>query len=218
MTNDFNWRSIAAIISFVGLVFAGSVQATEQEDFFQACKNDNATAVSKYLERGMDPNLVDSTGSSALVLATIAESNKVVKLLASQPKIDINNAGTTGETAIAVAALRNNRELVDLFLSKGAKLDNPGWTAMHYAASAGHLDMVNYLISKKAALDPLSANKTTPMMMAARGRQTHVVKALLAAGANPSAVNDAGLSTADYLERHKETELAADVRKRAQNK
>ncbi len=214
MINYFNSRVFQALFLSLCLAFSADVLANDQEEIAVACKNDNAAAVAKFFEKGLDPNSLDASGTPLIVLATTHGAGNVIRMLASNPKINLNNTGKNGESALAVAAYKNNREVLDLLLSKGALLETPGWTAMHYAASAGHLDMVQYLISKKATLDPLSANKTTPMMMAARSRHTHVVKALLEAGANPAAKNDSDLTTADYLDRHKETELAEQVRKR----
>jgi uncharacterized protein len=213
--NYLNKNWFRGLLLSTSLFAFGTVQASDQDDFLIACKNDNAQAVASYLSKGMNPNLLDSNGSPALVVATTYDANNVIKLLLAQPKIEVNNSGTAGETAIAVAAYRDKRETLDLLLAKGANLDTPGWTALHYAASAGHLDMVKYLLSKRAAIDAPSANKTTPIMMAARARQTHVVKALVEAGASVSNANDAGLTAADYLDRHKESDLAAELRKRA---
>jgi uncharacterized protein len=218
MINYFKLKRLVWVGFSLSVLLASNAWATDQEDFLLACKNDNQSTVSSLLAKGIDPNTPDSTGTPALVLATNYNANNVVKLLISQPKINVNDGGQASETALAVAALRNNRELVDLLLAKGANLDHPadkpGWTALHYAASEGHLEMVKYLLSKKASLDAPSANKTTPIMMAARARQTHVVKALLEAGANPSLANEAGFTAADYLDRHNETDLAAELRKK----
>ncbi len=71
-------------------------------------------------------------------------------------------------------------------------LDEFGNTAVVLAACAGHLDCLNFLISKDANLDHKGRGGDTGLSYAVSFRQEDCVKALLAAGADPDVRNDAG--------------------------
>jgi uncharacterized protein len=196
-------------------LFAASANAGAFEDFFEAIRSNKPADVAQMLTRGMDVNSVNEQGTPATVLAATYKADEVLKLLAGQRKVNIEAAGSTGETALSVTAWHGNQALVGFLIDKGAQINRQGWTALHYAAGAGHKDLVKYLLDRSAYIDAHSPNQTTPLMMAARERRTDIVRLLLEEGADPSQVNQAGLSAADYLERHKETAMAAELRQRA---
>jgi hypothetical protein len=54
------------------------------------------------------------------------------------------------------------------------------------------------LLDESAFIDAESPNKTTPLMMAARGGYTAVVTLLLAEGADPTLKNEAEMNAADF--------------------
>jgi uncharacterized protein len=195
--------------------FLQSAQAGAFEDFFDAVRLNKPTEVSKMLARGMDANSVNEQGTPAIVVAATYKADEVVKLLSTQRKINLEAAGATGETALTVTAWHGNQVLVSFLLEKGAQINRQGWTALHYAAGAGHKDLVKFLLDQSAYIDAHSPNQTTPLMMAARERRTDIVRLLLEEGADPSQKNQAGLSAADYLDRHKETAMAQELRQRA---
>lgn len=195
--------------------FSPLANAGAFEDFFDAIRLNKSADVAQMLTRGMDVNSINEQGTPAIVLAATYKADDVLKLLAGQRKVNIEAAGSTGETALSVTAWHGNQALVGFLLDKGAQINRQGWTALHYAAGAGHKNLVIYLLEKSAYIDAHSPNQTTPLMMAARERRTDIVRLLLEEGADPSQVNQAGLSAADYLERHKETTMAAELRLRA---
>ena len=51
--------------------------------------------------------------------------------------------------------------------SMGADVNKPGWTPLHYAATHGHLAIMDLLLEEHAYIDAESPNGTTPLMMAA---------------------------------------------------
>ncbi len=52
--------------------------------------------------------------------------------------------------------------------ARGAALENPGWTALIYAATGGHDAIVTYLLAEGANINAPSPNGTTALMMAVR--------------------------------------------------
>jgi uncharacterized protein len=218
-TKNHQHFALTSVLTFALAVFvaffSSLANAGAFEDFFDAIRFNKPTDVAQMLTRGMDVNSVNEQGTPAIVLAATYKADDVLKLLAGQRKANIEAAGSTGETALSVTAWHGNQTLVAFLLDKGAQINRQGWTALHYAAGAGHKDLVKYLLDKSAYIDAHSPNQTTPLMMAARERRTDIVRLLLEEGADPSQVNQAGLSAADYLERHKETAMAAELRQRA---
>jgi uncharacterized protein len=201
----------AAIATVVGVAYAGP-----NDNFFRAVGVDDLSGVSKSIAEGLDPNTANDDGEPAILVAVKGKADRVLKALLANPKTDINATGPFKETALMLMVTRGDKELVGQLLAKGATVNKDGWTALHYAASGGDLQIVKMLLDKGAAIDSLSPNKTTPLMMAARARQTLVVKQLLGFGANPTLSNEAGLSAADYLDRSQESALARDLRSQAE--
>lgn len=218
-TRNLPHSALTSALSFTlaicAVFFSPLANAGAFEDFFDAIRLNKPADVAQMLTRGMDVNSVNEQGTPAIVLAATYKADDVLKLLAAQRKVNIEATGSTGETALSVTAWHGNQALVGFLLGKGAQINRQGWTALHYAAGAGHKDLVKYLLEKSAYIDAHSPNQTTPLMMAARERRTEIVRLLLEEGADPSQVNQAGLSAADYLERHKETAMAAELRQLA---
>jgi len=176
-------------------------QAGAYEDYFKAAKLDDAATVTSLLQRGFDPNTVEpERGDTGLILALREKSMKVFPVLINARGIDLNLRANNGDTALMIAAYSANKPAVEALLAKGATVNQDGWTALHYAATIGDNDIVKMLLAKSAALDAPSPNKTTPMMMAARGGHIYTVKALLDAGADASLKNDVGMSAIDFAQ------------------
>ncbi|CAE8662357.1 unnamed protein product, partial [Polarella glacialis] len=84
-------------------------------------------------------------------------------------------------------------------------VDGLGATALHYAAGAGHHEVVKELLQAQADSTARDGQQQTPLHYAASGMSPDVVHALLASGGNPcalDAVNDTPLSIALQLRNH----------------
>jgi len=90
---------------------------------------------------------------------------------------------TNASSSLPSSAETGDLEAVKVALDSGAEINTQneilGDSALHIASSKGHLNIVEYLIEKNA--DCLLTNGTdmTPLHLAARDGQTHVVKFLL---------------------------------------
>ena len=188
--------ALSVIASLPMLAHAGAY-----EDYFKAAKLDDTATITSLLQRGFDPNTVEpERGDTGLILALREKSMKVFPVLINARGIDLNLRANNGDTALMIAAYSANKPAVEALLAKGATMNQDGWTALHYAATIGDNDIVKMLLAKSAALDAPSPNKTTPMMMAARGGHIYTVKALLDAGADASLKNDVGMSAIDFAQ------------------
>lgn len=205
-----------AIYLFVAIGISVS-HAGAYEDFFQAVGRDDAGTVEALLQRGFDPNSRDEKGQTGLYLSQREGSLKVAALLLSHPQSRVDLANGAGETALMMAALRGNVDWVGRLLDKGAAIEGPaagaapGWTPLHYAASAPDAKAVALLLARGARIDSRSPNGTTPLMMAAQYGNEESVKLLLKQGGDLRLRNDLGLDAAEFARRGGRDALAASL-------
>ena len=194
-------------------VFAGSY-----DDFFNAIKRDDAATVKVLLSRGLDPNTLNSAGEHALIVAVREPSVQVVSVLLQSSKVNVEVRTQQDESPLMLAALKGLTELCRQLIALGADVNKPGWTALHYAATNGHLTTMELLLDEHAYIDAASPNGTTPLMMAAHYGTSSAVRLLLAAGAEPTLKNDQGLSAIDFAHGASRTDsaemIAAAIRAR----
>jgi len=198
------------------LAFAGSY-----DDFFVAVKRDDAATIRSLLGRGFDPDTLDPKGLSGLYLAMREPSPKVAAALIDWPKTNVEIRTPEDESPLMMAALKGHLELARRLIDRGADVNKTGWAPLHYAATNGHLAIMELLLEHHAYIDAESPNGTTPLMMAAHYGSTAGVRLLLEAGADPQLKNQLGLSAVDFAHRANRAdaaELIAQSVRRAQPK
>lgn len=179
-------------------VAALAAHAGAYEDFFKAVSLDDAGGVQALLQRGFDPNARDEKGQVPLYLSLREGSFKVANLLLQQPQTQVDAANAVGETPLMIAALRGHTEWAKRLVEKGARINQAGWSPLHYAATGPDVALVGWLIERGATLDARSPNGSTPLMMAARYGNEDSAHLLLAKGADPKLRNERNLSAADF--------------------
>ena len=112
--------------------------------------------------------------------------------------IKVTALNAAGESPLMMAALKGDLVDAKLLLDRGAKVDQPGWSALHYAATGPEPKIVQLLIDRGATIDSLSPNGTTPLMMAAQYGTEDSVNLLLARGADPRRRNQLNLGPVDF--------------------
>jgi ankyrin repeat protein len=168
------------------------------DDFFRAVRTDNAGGVSDLLARGFDPNTHEESGQSALTLAVREGAQKVTDTLLKHPQLDVNALNRSGESALMLAAIKGDLPLVRSLVERGATINQPGWNALHYAATGPSAEVAAWLIERGAQLDARSPNGTTALMMAAGYGNEQTSELLLAKRADAEPRNERGLSAADF--------------------
>lgn len=197
MKNYFKY----AIYLFVFTCFS-SVKAGVYEAFFQSIHADDVPSV-QYLieERGVDPNWPNEKGMPALTQALFIESNKVALYLAKSAQLRLDLTNEAGETALMMAAITKQMEVAEVLIERGAEVNRPGWTALHYAATSGYAPMIRLLLEHSAYIDAEAPNGNTPLMMAAQYASGLAVKLLLEEGADPNLKNAEGLTALELAQR-----------------
>ncbi len=188
-----------------------SARSNSYSDFLQAIVRDDASAIQALLARGIDPNTRDPKGQPGLTLALQRESLRAADAIARHPQLEVDATNEAGETALMMAALKGELGWVQRLLERGAKVHQPGWSAIHYAATGPNERIVELLLARGAPIDAEAPNRSTPLMMAARYGSEASVKRLLAAGADVRRRNERGLSAADFARGAGRDSLAAEL-------
>jgi ankyrin repeat protein len=168
------------------------------DDFFNAVRQDNEHVVRALLQRGFDPNTIAPNGETGLILAVREPAFKVVGVLLDSPLTRVNLRTVNDESALMLAALKGYFEVCKTLIARDADVNKPGWTPLHYAATGGHVAIVQLLLDSNAYIDAASPNESTPLMMAAKYGSSEVVKLLLDSGADPAIKNMLGLTAMDF--------------------
>jgi len=188
-----------------------AAHAGAYEDFFAAARTDRESVIVGLTLRGFDLNTLDEKGEHALHIAIRNRSHRVTGFLLEQPSVRVESRNAHGESPLMLAALQGDLALARRLIARGAEVNKPGWTALHYAAShpeVGSDAVVALLLEHHAYIDAESPNRTTPLMMAARYGHLRVVKRLLDEGADATLRNEQGLTALDFARQAQREEAA----------
>jgi uncharacterized protein len=214
-------KYIRILVYLVALLSLSLARAGSYEDFFRAIKQDDGRTITQLLQRGFDPNAVDPSRTHGLFVAVKDGSLKAAEALIAWPKTTVEWRNPKDESPLMIAALKGQTEIVRKLIARDAHVSKPGWTPLHYAATGGHVQIIEILLEEHAFIDAESPNKTTPLMMAAKYGSPAAVKVLLEAGADPSARNELGMSALDFARqgnRPDAVEMLAAAMRAAQRK
>ena len=146
----------------------GQTQAELDAGLISAAKANNLANACEYLRRGASPDSRESRG-------------------------------VFNRTALMIAASDGRLDLAKLLHANGADVNlqkgqmnhwayaSPGWSALIYAATAGHADMVSWLLDSGADIEAYwhSPGKKTALWEAAHWGRADVIGILLSHGADP---------------------------------
>jgi ankyrin repeat protein len=117
------------------------------EKYLESAAKGNLLALNLFLEAGMDINIKDAYGGTALRYASYNGHVDAVKMLIDK-SADINVQDTDGFTPLRYAAIRGHLEVVKALVEKGADINatgKEGWTPLAVARGKGHLEVVKFL-------------------------------------------------------------------------
>jgi len=145
------------------------------------------------IRKGAKIDLQDSEGKTALLWAASNSLPNAKILIANGAKVNIAaNDGMTPflQATLGVSSGKVSIELCDLLRKKGANINAAlskqsakGWTALHYAAVNGDVELVRYLVKYGANVNKSTGEGSTPLFLARLGDHEEVVQILKKAGA-----------------------------------
>jgi ankyrin repeat protein len=213
--------------SAVAAVLAGVASAEEQatlvnavasaEDrggsaLHMAAATGNAGAVAALAKAGGDLEAADSEERTPLMTAVRpGHADAVRALLAAGASAD--GERRRGARPLCVASENGHVEVVRALLAAGAaanRLIQEEHSPLHIAACRGHALLVESLLRAGAEVDVRDGpthfpdTSSTPLWLAAHHGRVNTVAVLLAAGADPTAESQAGVSVSDAIPRYME--------------
>ena len=179
---------------------------------------DNRDEIRKLIKAGVNVNLPDENGNTALIevsknpkedfSAMLSKTISVVKVIDGEEYscdkaedhsqlliaggADINIKNNNGNTALIEAALNDNYYIVKSLLNNGADANTlPNDMALIIACENNDFDKVKSLIEKGANVNyKIRHDKQTPLMLACENGSFEIVKLLVEKGANINVKNE----------------------------
>ena len=119
------------------------------------------------------------------------EFDQLVKKYKSSPEFrfvnlsDPNQRGMTGDTLLHAAAVRGDRDDIEVLIRCGADINavgDLGNTALHYAASRGFVEVLKTLLAHGARRDSKNEFGQTPLDVAKINKRASAIRALQDSG------------------------------------
>jgi ankyrin repeat protein len=177
------WTS-ALLLSAAHPVVAGDL------DLIEAVKNRDAQVVSTLLQRGVDVNLRQPDGATALHWAAYHDDLEAVNLLL-EARADVNVANELGVTPLYLACENGSATVVRRLLAAGARPNAAlpsGETPLMTASRSGSADAVQALLGRGADVHAVEKTEAqTALMWAVAEKHPDVTKLLIEAGADVQA-------------------------------
>ena len=87
-----------------------------KEEWFKAIENNNINKVNELINQGIDVNIQNTLGYTALILTSYYGYNQIVELLLKHPNININIQNNYDNTALIEALYYRHEEIVKSLL------------------------------------------------------------------------------------------------------
>ncbi len=178
------------IFFFLFLFLIGCQKRHEESEIvqlFSSVINHDNIELKKLLHEGVDPNLKDQTGETAIFKAVQENNLDAVKILIKNgAKINIKGDYFKREL-LGMAASSGNLEMIKLFLKHGANinsLNGNNATPLINACYRKHPSIVTYLISHGANLKQKNNQGLDALFISVQNKHYECTEILLKHGAN----------------------------------
>ena len=149
--------------------------------------------VAYLIRKGADVNMKDNDGKTSLLWAASNSLENAKVLLADGAKVNIAaNDGMTPflQATLGVSSGKVTIEMCELLRKNGANVNAAltrknasGWTALHYAAVNGDIELVIYLVKHGAKVNKATSEGSSALFLAKMEGYDEIVKILKNAGA-----------------------------------
>jgi len=157
----------------------GTIQIGGNIELIDAAQNNNIDLVRQLLDNGIDINVRDDTGNTALARASQEEGHDDIVELLLEKDANPNIQDHDGNTALMWASYNVNIEIIELLLNSGANTnipDHDGVTVLMWATDEGYTEIVELFL--RAGADPTIQDKYgyTSLDMAYNNGLTDIVE------------------------------------------
>ncbi|XP_058824027.1 uncharacterized protein LOC131684839 [Topomyia yanbarensis] len=174
---------------------------TIQQKMFAAAEANILENVLKYIQIGADKNAKDFNHCNILHYAARGDSINIFEYYHDNDLMKSENH--EGKLPIHIAAECGSLKVIEFLicettLQKYNLIDvthKNGWTPLHFAARAGHIEIVNALLTKGANVDATRNDSWTPLHFAVLNGHTEVVKTLLTRGVPIDVTTNGGFTS-----------------------
>uniref|UniRef100_A0A3P8SJ67 Uncharacterized protein n=1 Tax=Amphiprion percula TaxID=161767 RepID=A0A3P8SJ67_AMPPE len=171
----------------------------DEDDFLQACDQNQQLLIDRYLSTGGDVNACDSFERTGLHRASSQGHAEVVfKLL--EAGADVHRRDKLWSTCLHSACRGGHLSVLKLLLDHGGDItatDKLDSTPLHVSVRTGHLECVEHLIQCGAELNTQDREGDSPLHDAVRLNRSKLIQLLLEHGANTHLRNQDGLLPLD---------------------
>ena len=192
------------------LIYAGAnVRATTRLNavtpLWLAAQSGDAVMVYMLLDNKAEADAPNGDGVTPLMIASASGNPDVVHILFERGANPNAAERTYGQTPLMFAAANNEADVIAVLVEKGADVaaatkvrtsstSEPmgGLSALHYAVRQGNVDAVDALLDRGADINQVSADNTTPLMLATINGQFDLAMHLLERGADATIATTAG--------------------------
>lgn len=190
--------------------------ANSGSDILSAAARGDAAQVKVLLSSGVNIEVRDRDGRTALLLATHGNHVEVARLLIAAGA-DVNAKDSISDTPFLYAGAEGRNEILKMALGAGADLASTnryGGTALIPAAHHGHPETVKILLGTKIKIDHINRLGWTALIEAvilSDGGKVHteIVKLLVDAGANVNIADRDGVTPLNHARRRGYSGMAA---------
>ena len=192
------------------LIYAGAnVHATTRLNavtpLWLAAQSGEAAMMYMLLDNKADPEAATGAGVTPLMIASASGNPDTVQVLIERGANPNATEKTYGQTPLMFAAANNEADVIAVLVEKGADVaaatkartsstSEPmgGLAALHDAVRQGNVEAVDALLDRGADINQVSADGTTPLMLATINGQFDLAMHLLERGADATVATGAG--------------------------
>ena len=168
----------------------------DYKEFYRAAIHGDIAVLQAKLDLGLDVDRETSKGFTALVISILEMEVETVKLLLEKGADANHRVKGLPPLVHAVTREEHRPELLQLLIDHGANLNTVSSpdrkNALHWAATAGRAETVEFLIGKGMDMEKTCRRRCTPLILAAETGQTDVAEVLLRHGANLNITSENG--------------------------
>ena len=191
------WSSFITIVSSGSLLSAVASSHDLTDLLCQVDWSQTEEILSILLDKGLDVNYKDRSGSFALGIASSEGHTKLVEYLLRSGQAKVNQQDEEGVSSLMQATAGGFTKICHLLLSHRAKLDlqdKKGWSALMFAVAGGYMGLVVDFLGKGSQANLQDECGTSPLMLSSFTGHIHITKVLLAYDADPNLQNNEGIT------------------------